>query len=83
MRWFTPPIAVRDAKKASLVRNITSVEAAAEQLLTWPRKGEQRDKAALILADALADKVTPEKARTAFEAAAKEAGMWMPYRGPL
>jgi hypothetical protein len=40
------------------------------------------DKAALLVADALAGKASPETAKKAFEAAAREAGLWIPFRGP-
>lgn len=83
MLWFTPPISVQNPAKPGLIRNVTSVEAAAEELLKWPQKGRKRARAAMVLHDALAGKTTPEAARKAFEAAAKEAGAWVQYRGPL
>ncbi len=49
-----------------------SVEAAAEELLKWP-KSKKRDKAATLLADAMAGMADIAKTKNAFEAAAKEA----------
>ncbi len=81
-KWFPmPPVCVMDWAKLGLVRHITSCEAAAEQILHWP-KSKKRDKAALLIADAYAGKVDPAKAKKAFEDAAKEAKVWCQYRGP-
>lgn len=71
-----------DWAKVGNVRQVTSCEAAAEQILHWP-KSRKRDKAAILIADAYAGKADIEKAKQAFEAAAKEARVWLPYRGPL
>jgi len=51
-----------DWARLGSVRQITSVESAAEQILHWP-KSRKRDKAALLIADAYAGKVHVEKAR--------------------
>ena len=41
-----------------------------------------RDKAATLLADAMAGTADMAKTKKAFEAAAKEANVWVAYRGP-
>jgi hypothetical protein len=72
MIWFDhPPVCVIDWAKPGKVRQVSSVEAAAEELPKWP-KTKKQDKAAMLLADAMA----------AFEAAAQEAKVWVAYRGP-
>jgi len=80
--WFSkPPVCVMDRAKPGLVRQVSSVEAAAEELLKWPNS-RKRDKAATLIADAHAGKADVDQAKKAFEAAAKEAKVWVPYRGP-
>ena len=54
---------------------------AAEELLKWP-KSKKRDRAATLLADAMAGTADMAKTKKAFEAAAKEANVWVAYRGP-
>jgi hypothetical protein len=76
----TPPVSVIDWAKPGKIRQVSSVEAAAEELLKWP-KTKKRDRAATLMADAMEG--TADIARkTAFEAAAKEAEVWVQYRGP-
>jgi hypothetical protein len=70
-----------DWAKVGVVRQITSVEAAAAELIKWPTS-KKGDKAAILIADAYAGKADVEKAKRAFEIAAREAKVWMPYRGP-
>jgi hypothetical protein len=73
MKWFPgAPVSVMDWAKPGKIRNVTSVEAAAEELLKWP-KNKKRDRAAIVVTDVYAGKAT----------AAKEAGVWVQYRGPL
>ena len=82
MIWFDhPPVCVIDWAKPGKVRQVGSVEAAAEELLKWP-KSKKRDKAATLLADAMAGIADTGKTKKAFEAAAKEARVWLQYRGP-
>jgi uncharacterized protein DUF982 len=82
MIWFDhPPICVMDWAKPGKVRAVSSVEAAAEELLKWP-KTKKRDKAATLLADAMTGTADIAKTKAAFEAAAKEAKVWVDYRGP-
>jgi len=81
MRWFAkPPVCVADSAKPGLVRNINSLKAAADELLKWP-KTAKRDRAARLVAYARIGKASLEVAKRAFELAAKEAGVWLPYRG--
>jgi hypothetical protein len=70
-----------DWAKIGLIRQIRSLEAAAEQLIKWPNT-KKRDKAAMLVANAYAGKTNIEAAKKAFEAAAKEAHVWVAYRGP-
>jgi hypothetical protein len=82
MIWFPhPPVCVIDWAKPGKVRQVSSVEAAGEELLKWP-KTKKRDKAATLLADAMEGTADIAKVKAAFEAAAKEAKVWMQYRGP-
>ena len=77
MIWFPhPPVCVIDWAKAGKVRPVSSVEAAAEELLKWP-KTKKRDKAATLLAEAMAGLADMEQTKSAFEAAAKEAKVWV------
>jgi hypothetical protein len=82
MIWFDrPPICIIDGAKPGVIRHVSSVEAAAEELLKWP-KSKKRDKAATLLADAMAGVADMAKTKKAFEEAAKEARVWVRYRGP-
>ena len=82
LTWFPhPPVCVIDWAKPGKVRQVSSVEAAAEELLKWP-KTKKRDKAATLLADAMQGTADLTKTKHAFEVAAKEAKVWMVYRGP-
>lgn len=64
-----------------MIRQVSSLEAAATELLKWPNT-PKRDKAAKLVADAHAGKAKITDAKKAFEIAAKEAKVWVPYRGP-
>jgi hypothetical protein len=82
LHWLPhPPVCVTDCANRNVIRPVSSLERAAEELLKWP-KSRKRDKAALLVADALMGKVSPELAKSVFEAAAREAGVWIPFRGP-
>ena len=82
MIWFDhPPISVIDWAKPGRIRQVSSVEAAGEELLKWP-KTKKRDNAATLLADAMAGMADIAKTKKAFEAAAKEARAWVQYPGP-
>lgn len=79
-RFSSPPVCVMDWAKIGVIRHIRTVEAAAEELIKWPST-KKRDKAAILIADAYAGKADIEKAKKAFEIAAKEARVWCVYRG--
>jgi Protein of unknown function (DUF982) len=82
MIWFQhPPVCVIDWAKPGKLRAVSSVEAAAEEFLKWP-KTKKRDKVATLLADAMAGMADMKQTKAAFEAAAKEAKVWVHYRGP-
>ena len=82
MIWLPhPPICVIDPVKPGKIRQVSSVEAAAEELLKWP-KSKKRDTAATLLADAMAGTADMDQVKKAFEAAARAAKVWVPYRGP-
>jgi Protein of unknown function (DUF982) len=82
MIWFPhPPVCVIDWARPGKVRGVSSVEAAAVELLRWP-KTRKRDKAATLLADAMEGTADLDETKKAFEAAAKEARVWVAYRGP-
>jgi hypothetical protein len=70
----------QDAERRGSAEHRESLEAAAVELLKWP-KGPKRDRAARLVADAHSGKASPEAAKKAFEAAAKEAKVWVRYRG--
>ena len=82
MIWFEhPPVCVIDWAKPGNVRQVGSVEAAAQELLKWP-KTRKRDRAATLLADAMQGTADLVKTKQAVEAAAKEARVWVAYRKP-
>lgn len=74
MRRFSQPVVIKDADGHGGSRNVTSVQAAIEHLACWREHGPKWRRAVVICADAMEYKVSPEEARVAFEAAAKEAG---------
>jgi len=77
MIWFEhPPVCVIDWAKPGKIRQVSSVEVAAEELLKWP-KTKKREKAATLLADAVAGMADMAKTKKAFEKAAKEADVWV------
>jgi hypothetical protein len=78
---FASPVCVMDWARIGHIRQIRSLEAAAEQLIKWPNT-KKRDKAAMLVANAYAGKADIEKAKKAFEVAAQEASVWVMYRGP-
>jgi hypothetical protein len=80
MIWLPhPPVCVIDWARPARIRAVSSVEAAAEELLKWP-KTRKRDKAAMLLADAMSGTADMFKAKKAFEAAAQKAHVWVQYR---
>ncbi|TPJ52700.1 DUF982 domain-containing protein [Mesorhizobium sp. B2-6-4] len=75
--WFSPPVPV-SGKQAGMTYIISNVEAAAEHLLTWTKRGPKWNQAVRTCMNALVDQATPHEAREAFLAAAKEAGVLRP-----
>jgi hypothetical protein len=74
MLWFSPAIPVK-TKRLGVTRQVSSVEAAAEELLTWQDQGPAWRKAVQACVDAGEGRTTAEQARKAFLAAAKACGM--------
>ncbi|MER9561008.1 DUF982 domain-containing protein [Mesorhizobium sp. M0571] len=72
--WFYPPVYVR-TDRLGVTHRCNNVEGAAEELLKWTKMGPKWRKAVQVCIDAVADRATPEEARKAFEAAAKEEGV--------
>jgi hypothetical protein len=75
MMWFSSPAPVRSATKPGLTHNVSNVQTASEQLLTWAERGPKWRKAVQVCMAALEGEKSPIDARQAFEAAAKEAKM--------
>ncbi|UCI16989.1 DUF982 domain-containing protein [Mesorhizobium sp. B2-1-8] len=71
--WFAPPVAVKGSADARY--EVNNVQAAAENLLEWPNRGPAWNEAVRVCLAALAGELTPDHARIAFEAAAKEQGL--------
>jgi hypothetical protein len=83
MIWFDhPPVCVIDRAKPGIIRQVTSVDAAIEELKKWSMDGRKFTKALKICGEARAGRIAPETAKNAFEVAAKEAKVWVAYRGP-
>lgn len=74
--WFEPPVSVR-SEKPGVTIIISSVERAAEQLLTWSDRGSKWRAAAAACMAALNGTGTPSEARAAFVEAAKDHGVWL------
>ncbi|WP_246678989.1 MULTISPECIES: DUF982 domain-containing protein [unclassified Mesorhizobium] len=74
MLWFSPPVPVK-TKRVGVTREVNSVEAAAEELLTWDKRDAQWQAAVKACIAAKEGNGTPEAARHAFLAAAKACGM--------
>lgn len=74
MLWFSPPVPVRTAQ-IGMTRHVSSVEAAAEELLTWEKQGATWRKAVQACIDAGEGRATADQARRAFLAAARACGM--------
>jgi hypothetical protein len=61
-----------------MTHNVSNVQAAAEVLLQWTKRGPKWNLAVRVCMAALADQATAQEARKAFRAAAKEEGMFLP-----
>lgn len=72
--WFSPPVKVKSGK-IGVISSVNNVAFAAESLLKWTKRGPKWRKAVQTCMDALGGKKSPEDARKAFEAAARESGM--------
>ncbi|WP_352671679.1 DUF982 domain-containing protein [Mesorhizobium sp. M0166] len=74
--WFVPPVFVRTASGDR--HCCDDARAALEQLKTWTRRGPRWHKAVTLCLSALeGDPVDLQVVRKAFEAAAKEAKMYL------
>jgi hypothetical protein len=71
---FSPPVRVKTSQVGQM-REVRTVRAALEQLNEMTKRGRKWHDATEICAAAMAGGFTPAEARTAFEAAAKQAGM--------
>ncbi|MER8962640.1 DUF982 domain-containing protein [Mesorhizobium sp. M0701] len=73
--WFAPPVYVK-RKRPGIRNGVSHVEGAAEELLAWDTKGPRWTKAVQSCVDARGQDV-PHEVREAFEAAAKEANVYL------
>jgi|APAra7269096613_1048513.scaffolds.fasta_scaffold13441_4 hypothetical protein len=71
--WFDPPVSI-EGDRPGLTIVVSSVERAAEQLLTWQDHGPKWRAAVQACHDAMSGGSTADQAREAFIAAADEAG---------
>ncbi|MER9203447.1 DUF982 domain-containing protein [Mesorhizobium sp. M0933] len=74
--WFSPPVYVK-TKRPGIRNGVGHVEGAAEELMGWDTKGPRWTKAVQSCVDAFEGRVSPHKVREAFEAAAKEANVYL------
>ncbi|UCI09552.1 DUF982 domain-containing protein [Mesorhizobium sp. B1-1-8] len=72
--WFSTPVSVKTRQPGARYE-VNNVQAAAENLLEWPRRGRHWNKAVQACLAALAGDLSPDDVRTAFETAANEEGM--------
>ncbi|MER8595860.1 DUF982 domain-containing protein [Mesorhizobium sp. M1182] len=75
--WFSPPVYVKTEHKGFRYA-VHHVQAAAEELVLWTKRGSRWQEAVRVCVDALSGKVSPMQARHAFEQAAEEEGMLFP-----
>lgn len=71
--WFDPPVSVL-SDRPGVVIAVSSVERAAEQLLSWREHGARWRIAVQACMDAISGAGTASQAREAFIAAAEDAG---------
>ncbi|QEL26176.1 DUF982 domain-containing protein [Bosea sp. F3-2] len=71
--WFDPPVSI-EGDRPGLTIVISSVERAAEQLLTWEDRGPKWRGAVQACMDAMSGGGTAKQAREAFVTAAEEVG---------
>ncbi|MBZ9701727.1 MULTISPECIES: DUF982 domain-containing protein [unclassified Mesorhizobium] len=72
--WFSPPVPV-SGKQSGMIYIVSNVEAAAEHLFSWTKRGPKWNQAVRTCMHALVDQASPREAREAFLAAAREAGV--------
>lgn len=68
---------MRVIERSGLVREVRNVQAASDVMLAWPGRCSAWRTAAEVVSEALYGRETPEAARSAFLAAAHEAGVLM------
>ncbi|MER8956350.1 DUF982 domain-containing protein [Mesorhizobium sp. M0833] len=74
--WFSPPVYVK-TNRPGIRHGVSHVEGAAEELMAWDTKGPRWTKAVQSCVDAFEGRVSPQEVRQAFEAAAKEANVYL------
>ncbi|MER8884858.1 DUF982 domain-containing protein [Mesorhizobium sp. M0816] len=72
--WFAPPVYVK-TKRPGIRNGVSHVEGTAEELMAWDTKGPRWTKAVQSCVDAFEGRGV--EVREAFEAAAKEANMYL------
>ncbi|MDX8450327.1 DUF982 domain-containing protein [Mesorhizobium captivum] len=75
--WFSPPVSIKTSQPG-VCYEVNNVQAAAENLLGWPYRGRNWNKAVQACLAALAGRLM---IRIAFEAAATEEGMLLDCLG--
>ncbi|MER9255424.1 DUF982 domain-containing protein [Mesorhizobium sp. M0598] len=77
--WFSPPVYVK-TEHDGFRYGVHHVEAAAEELVLWTKRGPKWLEAERACVDVMSGKVSPQpqQARDTFEEAAKEEGMIFP-----
>lgn len=75
-QWFSPKVPVRTPEGHRY--NVGSVEAAAEILLGWTKRGPKWNMAVRVCMAALVDQATTGEVRRCFRLAAREEGVLMP-----
>lgn len=76
MKHFqTTPVPVRSMSNSGLTVNVSSCEAAIDDLDTWPKRTAKWRLAYQRCYEAIEDRVPVAEARKTFEAAAREAGV--------
>ncbi|GLS36059.1 hypothetical protein GCM10010869_16480 [Mesorhizobium tianshanense] len=77
LHWFSPPLYVK-TDRPGVRFGVSHVEGAAEKLLSWTKRGPRWRHAVELCMEGLQGRVAPAAVRDAFEAAAKEEGMFLP-----
>ncbi|TIL63258.1 DUF982 domain-containing protein [Mesorhizobium sp.] len=65
------------ANRPGIRHGVSHVEGAAEEFMAWDTKGPLWTKAVQSCVDAFEGRVSPQEVREAFEAAAKEASVYL------